>query len=458
MLKRHTHTHTSQRGRRWRPVWLPVAPCTHGCGSTSQRSWLCRLTLSLSKGSKEACNLYAATGANFTVPLVAALDQQDTLKWRHNGTSILHWKKQSFVIGRKESLSENGSLKLTGVQQGNAGSYIPEVHDVIGNRKGTFELMQLCVMGRSFVNISSYYCCLARHQVLGLTHCICCHGNDNVCFSSTQTEPRGPLWTLHATLPRRSRSPAMFNRRWELKFNVFYWERRWSLVQHDSLNLVNIQMLSYYHETQSQLISIVEIVDSDPLIDDPCTPAGQGSPVCVVSEQPGAGKGERSDSDEISGSRESGSHQLQSVQPRQLRDQRARDTDLHCQQWVSSGTSSSINDDVTFRFWRSYVTLSAHSSVEPNQWNKSQNHNSFNVFLLLLFPSLEFMFPDEIFGINTWILVAVGGGTSALLEAWRWHLLSDCASFFLLLFNCVSVPPIPLQEAWGIHWGCFITS
>ncbi|XP_056286766.1 T-cell surface antigen CD2-like isoform X2 [Pseudoliparis swirei] len=110
-----------------------------------------------SAGSKEACNLYAATGANFTVPLVAALDQQDTLKWRHNGTSILYWKKQSFVIGRKESLSENGSLKLTGVQQGNAGSYIPEVHDVIGNRKGTFELMQLCVMDgapRPSVNIT----------------------------------------------------------------------------------------------------------------------------------------------------------------------------------------------------------------------------------------------------------------------------------------------------------------
>ncbi|TNN70258.1 T-cell surface antigen CD2 [Liparis tanakae] len=100
-----------------------------------------------SAGSKEACNFYAVTGGNFTVPMVAALDQQDTLKWKHNDTPILHWKNQeSFVVGGKESISENGSLKLTGVKQSDAGSYVPEVYDVKGTKKGTFEVMQLCVM------------------------------------------------------------------------------------------------------------------------------------------------------------------------------------------------------------------------------------------------------------------------------------------------------------------------
>ncbi|XP_034406113.1 T-cell surface antigen CD2-like isoform X1 [Cyclopterus lumpus] len=100
-----------------------------------------------SAGSKETCDLYAATGADFTVPVVAAVHRMDTLIWKHDGELIFSRRKEStFLKGRKEDVSEDGSLKLTNVQKSHEGSYVSEVFDTDGKKKGPFEAKHLCVM------------------------------------------------------------------------------------------------------------------------------------------------------------------------------------------------------------------------------------------------------------------------------------------------------------------------
>ncbi|XP_075950694.1 uncharacterized protein cd2 [Anarhichas minor] len=111
--------------------------------STISLLLLCCSAIS-STDSEEKCK-YIATGANFTVPLGFAVDKSDRLRWKHNNKIILDRKNGNFQDGKKELISEDGSLKLTNVIKSNAGSYIPEVLDKDGTNKWTTEVF-LCVM------------------------------------------------------------------------------------------------------------------------------------------------------------------------------------------------------------------------------------------------------------------------------------------------------------------------
>ncbi|KAK9523975.1 hypothetical protein VZT92_017849 [Zoarces viviparus] len=114
--------------------------------STISLLLLCCFAIS-STDSEEKCDYFAATGANFTVPLGFAIHKSDRLRWKHGNTkTILDRKDGKFLMGRKELISEDGSLKLTNVIKSDAGSYIPEVTDKEGIKKGAFKGKRLCVM------------------------------------------------------------------------------------------------------------------------------------------------------------------------------------------------------------------------------------------------------------------------------------------------------------------------
>ncbi|KAM6893252.1 uncharacterized protein cd2 isoform 1-T2 [Lycodopsis pacificus] len=113
--------------------------------STISLLLLCCFAIS-STDSEEKCDYFAGTGANFTVPLGIAIDKSDRLRWKHNNKVILDRKVGKFIEGKKELISEDGSLKLTNVIKSNAGSYVPEVLNKDGKTKRIFEVKLLCVI------------------------------------------------------------------------------------------------------------------------------------------------------------------------------------------------------------------------------------------------------------------------------------------------------------------------
>ncbi|XP_031708024.1 CD48 antigen-like [Anarrhichthys ocellatus] len=113
--------------------------------STISLLLLCCSAIS-STDSEEVCDNHVATGANFTVQLGFTMDKSDRLRWKHNSRYILDLRSNGqFVEGKKELISEDGSLDLTNVIKSNAGSYIPEVLNKDGTKKWTAKVF-LCVM------------------------------------------------------------------------------------------------------------------------------------------------------------------------------------------------------------------------------------------------------------------------------------------------------------------------
>ncbi|XP_068447162.1 T-cell surface antigen CD2-like [Clinocottus analis] len=98
-----------------------------------------------SADSKEACDLYATIGADFSVPMASRVERTYNLKWLHNDV-VIFYRKGEAVINAKKSVFENGNLKLTNVATSDAGSYRPEVFSSDGKKKGDFKAQHLCVM------------------------------------------------------------------------------------------------------------------------------------------------------------------------------------------------------------------------------------------------------------------------------------------------------------------------
>lgn len=96
------------------------------------------------KDSKGSCDYYAATGSNFTVLLDHVLKDSQKLTWKHESNIIF---RGSAPVAR-ENIYQNGSLKLTKLNENYTGTYAPEVHSKDGISVKSFKSTTLCVLGR----------------------------------------------------------------------------------------------------------------------------------------------------------------------------------------------------------------------------------------------------------------------------------------------------------------------
>ncbi|XP_048860822.1 T-cell surface antigen CD2-like [Brienomyrus brachyistius] len=109
------------------------------------------------QGTQESC-MTVATGAAVTLPLnYPDFKKDDELIWKHNATTILKRKKQRFVSGQESSMMPDGSLRLTGLQLHDSGSYQVEVYNSDGElvRQSS---VTLCVMEKVSEPTVNYRC------------------------------------------------------------------------------------------------------------------------------------------------------------------------------------------------------------------------------------------------------------------------------------------------------------
>ncbi|XP_025758935.1 T-cell surface antigen CD2 isoform X4 [Oreochromis niloticus] len=100
----------------------------------------------VSSGSQADCNVYAATGSNFTVQLKHVLKDSDSLRWFKNKKVIFLRKSKLVIRGKNDDVDSNGKLKLTQLTKDKSGRYRPEVHRADGTSAVDLPSVRLCVL------------------------------------------------------------------------------------------------------------------------------------------------------------------------------------------------------------------------------------------------------------------------------------------------------------------------
>uniref|UniRef100_A0A668TMB5 Ig-like domain-containing protein n=1 Tax=Oreochromis aureus TaxID=47969 RepID=A0A668TMB5_OREAU len=100
----------------------------------------------VSSGSQADCNVYAATGSNFTVQLKHVLKDSDSLRWFKNKKVIFLRKSKLVIRGKNDDVDSNGKLKLTQLTKDKSGRYRPEVHREDGTSAVDLPSVRLCVL------------------------------------------------------------------------------------------------------------------------------------------------------------------------------------------------------------------------------------------------------------------------------------------------------------------------
>ncbi|CAI5638177.1 unnamed protein product [Oreochromis niloticus] len=101
-----------------------------------------------SKGSQADCDVYAATGSNFTVRLKHVLKDSDSLRWFLDENLIFHRKSKQVIRGKNDDVDSTGSLKLTQLTKNKSGRYSPQIHREDGTSAGDLPSVRLCVLDR----------------------------------------------------------------------------------------------------------------------------------------------------------------------------------------------------------------------------------------------------------------------------------------------------------------------
>ncbi|XP_051912928.1 T-cell surface antigen CD2-like [Hippocampus zosterae] len=99
-----------------------------------------------SADSQDGCDAYAPVGGRFAVPLHHKLQKSENLRWRHNKTKIFDQRPDRMVIGKRDDVFQNGSLKLTNLARSSEGIYVPEVYDEKGKHVIGPRSLYLCVL------------------------------------------------------------------------------------------------------------------------------------------------------------------------------------------------------------------------------------------------------------------------------------------------------------------------
>lgn len=108
---------------------------------------LCLLA-SGSIGPQADCDVYAATGSNFTVQLKHALKDSDSLRWFQDENVIFYGRSKKVIAGKNDDVDSTGSLKLTQLTKDKSGRYRPEVYSADGTSAGHLPSVRLCVLDR----------------------------------------------------------------------------------------------------------------------------------------------------------------------------------------------------------------------------------------------------------------------------------------------------------------------
>ncbi|KAL3999476.1 trinucleotide repeat-containing protein [Sarotherodon galilaeus] len=106
---------------------------------------LCLLA-SGSIGPQADCDVYAATGSNFTVQLKHVLKDSESLRWFKDKNIIFNRRSKYVIRGKNDDVDSTGSLKLTQLTKDKSGQYTPEVHREDGTSAGDLPSVRLCVL------------------------------------------------------------------------------------------------------------------------------------------------------------------------------------------------------------------------------------------------------------------------------------------------------------------------
>uniref|UniRef100_A0A3B4H5I3 Ig-like domain-containing protein n=1 Tax=Pundamilia nyererei TaxID=303518 RepID=A0A3B4H5I3_9CICH len=99
-----------------------------------------------STGPQDDCDVYAATGSTFTVPLGYKLKESDNLKWFKDTRVIFYRRQKQVIMGKNYDVDSTGSLKLTKLTKDKSGRYRPEVYTDGENVGGNLPSVHLCVL------------------------------------------------------------------------------------------------------------------------------------------------------------------------------------------------------------------------------------------------------------------------------------------------------------------------
>ncbi|XP_032361910.1 T-cell surface antigen CD2 isoform X2 [Etheostoma spectabile] len=115
--------------------------------STTSLLLLCCFAISRTD-SQDPCDYNALKGKDFIVPLSLKLEPSHRLKWKHNDNFIFDQRQGKVLFKRKEDdVSENGSLKLTNLNDRHKGIYTPELFNQDGNVIENRKSIRLCIFG-----------------------------------------------------------------------------------------------------------------------------------------------------------------------------------------------------------------------------------------------------------------------------------------------------------------------
>ncbi|CAI5638172.1 unnamed protein product [Oreochromis niloticus] len=100
----------------------------------------------VSSGSQADCDVYAATGSSFTVPLKHVLKDSDSLRWFKDENLIFYRRQKQVITGKNDDVDSTGKLKLTQLTKDKSGRYSPLVHREDGTSAGDLPSVRLCVL------------------------------------------------------------------------------------------------------------------------------------------------------------------------------------------------------------------------------------------------------------------------------------------------------------------------
>ncbi|XP_032411882.1 carcinoembryonic antigen-related cell adhesion molecule 2-like isoform X2 [Xiphophorus hellerii] len=107
-------------------------------------SVLCVFLLCCSAVASQGCDLYAATGRSINVRLGYTLKSDDSLKWKFKDQTIFFKKSSHIIAGKPSDINVDGSLKLTNLKKDQEGVYTPEVYNNNGKAQKTVTT-HLCI-------------------------------------------------------------------------------------------------------------------------------------------------------------------------------------------------------------------------------------------------------------------------------------------------------------------------
>uniref|UniRef100_A0A672ITK2 T-cell surface antigen CD2-like n=1 Tax=Salarias fasciatus TaxID=181472 RepID=A0A672ITK2_SALFA len=96
--------------------------------------------------SQSQCDMYAAAGTDFVVPLNSQTKDPSLWTWSHNDSIIFKKREEMVLKGKADDVDENGSLRLKNLIISQSGTYKPEVFNKDRKAEQNLKTIRLCVI------------------------------------------------------------------------------------------------------------------------------------------------------------------------------------------------------------------------------------------------------------------------------------------------------------------------